>query len=136
MEDDFVNVTQALALKELGFTTNFLGYFDNNGELCANLLDVQFNEEEPNYKKDDSLVDAPLKSQVLKWFRDKHEMFPIISTFLGEEIPKFKGKLAHFWEINMLVGIISEEPEIPYKTYEEAESACIDKLIEIVKEKL
>ena len=73
MKEEFVTYDQALALKELGFDTfmkeNCLAYFNtsnSNNDLetkdwwCLPKNDFQY------------ALSAPLKQQVFRWFRDKH----------------------------------------------------------------
>ena len=70
---------------------------------------------------------APLKSQIFKWFRKNHSIHGIVSYYgKGQwniEILDYKG--------NELIQI----EDNTFWSYEEAESACIDKLISILKEK-
>lgn len=134
MKKYFVTYDQAVALKELGYDSfmreDCLAYFNtsnSNHDLetkdwwCLPKNDFQY------------ALSAPLKSQVFEWFRKEHHMFSHIMTYEGNEIPRFKGEFAYFAEIDFLIAY--EEIEKPFKSYEEAESACIDRLIEIVKNK-
>jgi hypothetical protein len=93
---------------------------------------------------------APLKSQVFKWFRDEHHLFANIyecttGGFKDNIIPK-NWKPECRWEIYKPVGItysqkdkvlvhVSDNLYRHFYYYEEAESACIDNLIQIIKEK-
>ena len=71
----------------------------------------------------------PLKSQVFRWFREKHKLFPEIASYTEKYMD---GKVKFNFEIRDN-GEQYEFEEGPWISYEEAESACIDKLIEIVK---
>lgn len=117
MEKYFVTYNKALALKELGFDEPCLAYYEGTGLTHGMLNDIG---------KRRYLI-APLKSQVFGWFREKHSIHGIVSYYgKGQwniEILDYKG--------NELIQI----EDNTFWSYKEAESACIDKLIEIVKSK-
>jgi len=127
MEEHFVNYNQALALKELGFDEPCFAYFKDDEFQYPNLYEPFKNSEQKSW-----FVTAPLKSQVFKWFRDKHGLFVAPSVISYENDPYL-----WFFEINSTILPIGTylEGTDDYKTYEEAESACIDRLISIIKEK-
>ena len=77
---------------------------------------------------------APTWQSAFSWFRDNHGMFPRIQTYRGEDIDRFKGKLVHFWEIDFLNSYC--DSDTPFKSYEEAQEACLEKLCEIVEKTL
>ena len=118
MKNEFVNYDQAVALKELGFDEPCFGYYDiDEGysigyALCFSYLDLQ-----PKIG-----CSAPLKQQVFRWFRDKYDLLCYIRK-VGSN---------YWYNIDIEDG---NEFEGRFDTYEEAEDACIDKLIEIVKQK-
>ena len=74
-------------------------------------------------------VSAPLFQEVFRWFREKHNMYPILETTRYIDKP-FK------W-INFICNVDGyyDEEYRNYDTYEEAEIACLKRLIEIVKNK-
>jgi len=118
MEKEFVTYKQALALEDLGFNEKCLAYFDYYGkivELC--LKDSDW---------DGCGQDAPLKQQVLRWFREKRNLIGIIEGGYTE------GK-------NVFSYVIWRESNDDwtydyFDSYEQAENIVIDKLIEIVKQ--
>ena len=124
MEEHFVNYNQALALKELGFNEPCMSSRDmNNGE---------------------GLIQIPLKSQVFKWFRDKNNIHSEITWSPSYEYDS--GEWSNpiyeitFVDVSYTKEWKAESPDMQRSngkqlTYKEAESACIDKLIEIIKEK-
>jgi hypothetical protein len=61
MQEHFVNYNQALALKELGFD-----------EPCFGFYDIFTNEVKGGNFPCEGSNNAPLKSQVFKWFREEH----------------------------------------------------------------
>ena len=125
MKTEFVSYNQSVQLRELGFD-----------EICfTHYWGEQFlNEAIGGWMKNSNTqyIMAPLKQQVFRWFRDNHNLFGCIDLQCSNP--------AH-WYIrvdNIIENDFvyhSEDYRIKYKTYEEAESACIDKLIELVKNK-
>ena len=115
MQEYFVTYNQALALKELGFSEPCLGGWDKPGDWWW-------------HPDSDITIDGPLKSQVFKWFRDQGFDFATLEKykdkgkFYGGYISKSDDRFPNSFGSN-------------FKTYEESESACIDKLISLIKEK-
>jgi hypothetical protein len=124
MEKYFVGYNQALALKELGFDEPCFGFYD---DIDKQFYQIHSQASSSNDVK--NITKAPLKQQVFKWFRDKHQLD-------GWAVPYYSSneKLYSFLIENGIEENLKDSDE-DYKTNEEAESACIDKLIEIVKNK-
>jgi hypothetical protein len=110
MNKDFIPYEQALALKELGFDEPCFGYYSIDS---LNLKTPTFNLEKPfEYEW---CLPAPLYQQAFRWFREKHG-------------------LRHFIEYDYGYYIALIQPPLVYshgETYEEAELACLKKLIEL-----
>jgi hypothetical protein len=123
MKDLFVSYEQALELKELGMDLgwdNYLQFYDSSTkEFCDIMKDIP----------------TPLKTQVLKWFREKHNLLYDIVFFREDKRTK-KGYWYKInkWNTDMVKREIISNDSYFY-TYEEAESDCINKLIELVKNK-
>ena len=113
MKEEFVTYDTASALKELGFNEPCFMYIDDEGDLI--------NDDTAEWLR---AVKAPLKQQVFRWFREKHNLLSLV----------FKDEIHYWFEIER--DIRQECTSKGFKTYEEAESACIDKLIEIVKKEI
>jgi len=133
MNKEFVKYEQALALKELGFDEPCFGYWNtNNNEL---FLD---NSNNRTSNDDDRWGSAPLYQQAFRWFREKYNIQGYIysSTVRGnaEKTKQFTG---YIWNINGIDTpfLSTDARDELHDTYEEAESACLDKLIEIIKNK-
>lgn len=121
MEKYFVNYSQALALKELGFDEPCLGFYDD-----------QYNKDNSFYindsfNKNKRLIytPAPLKSQVFEFFRG-YKLTVVIEDYLDD------------YEVKIVEWTLSDDKithEFPnrFDSWGDAESAAIDKLIEIVK---
>jgi hypothetical protein len=140
MKEHFVNYNQALALKELGFDEPCFGAYRSHSHFIGH-LDIQYCTTN-NLKQYEWLLHtlAPLKSQVFKWFRDEHNLYAEINLDSYKEPYSLKVTIKKMDATNTYV----EKEFYPYDNgigaidndkYEEAESACIDKLIEIIKNK-
>jgi hypothetical protein len=123
MDKEFVTYEQALALKELGFDEMCLAYWNyHTEELNYNL------HPSTSYFHTEDVIQLPLKQQVFRWFRDKHEWYANLSSWIHEE------DIGTYHEFEIYGANQYAHGSVPFKTYEEAENACIDKLIEISKQ--
>lgn len=123
MTEHFLTYEQSLAVKELGFD-----------EHC---LQTSWDFDITNKVN----IPLPLKGQFFKWVREKHDdidffikkdksdhvwyIYEIYFKRLadGEKPPVMVG-----YKINSWLGL-----NLEFNTYEQAEDACIDKIIEILK---
>ena len=134
MEKEFVPYTESLALKELGFDEPCLAQY-RKYDVGDATLDIGFSKNELISKFDNLSLfcSAPLYQQAFRWFREKYKISGEISSDYYLE-----GK-DNEWEYNIYQ--LGKEDDgyvgtIPiFKTPEDAELACLKKLIEIVKEK-
>ena len=117
MEKHFATYNQSLALKELGFDEPCFGFYS----VLYDLMITQTNGKKSLFELE---CLAPLKQQVFRWFREKHNLQSLIQEYMLN---------TYMYTIDD--GINDDISVVGYETYEEAESACIDKLIEIVKNK-
>jgi hypothetical protein len=124
MEKEFLDYTEALALKELGFDEPCLGYFD-----CERDFKFIFNKQ----KFLSCEAATPTYRTAFRWFREKHGWISNVWTICisTDGITSFE------YAIDTLndLGVSQYRENFPYKTYEEAELECLKNLIEIVKEK-
>jgi hypothetical protein len=128
MNKEFVPYEEALVLKELGFNEPCLAWFsDRNIRIvgvngCA-LLSLPINS---NFNGDDEFVTAPTYSQAFRWFREKYGLWQTVLQNTDVD-----------WTYDILPinGIHDYKLIDVFETYEEAELACLIKLIEIVKQK-
>jgi hypothetical protein len=117
MEKEFVTYEQALALKELGFDEPCFGYYDEGGNLYTEMVEV---------------LKAPLYQQAFRWFREKHKLHSWVQP-MYEDQNFYVFVLARPNDFMIPKDINWEGDE--YLNHEEAENACIDMLIEIIKNK-
>jgi hypothetical protein len=120
MNKEFVPYDRALKLKQLGFDEPCLDFYDDNQELFYN------HENKEKIHIGDS-VKAPLFSQAFRWFREKYNLCYNINKhgYWFFEIKKDEG----YGDLTDVVCCFD------FESYEEAELACLDKLIEIVESK-
>ena len=129
IEREFIPYDRALALKELGFEEECLNYYfkvykENVIQLWkgTNKLPDVFSP----------IVNAPLYQQAFRWFREKHNILANVyanaSGFLYQWEDTIGGTHRGYSDFE------GPNDSGVWDTYEEAELACIDKLIELVKE--
>ena len=116
MNKEFVKYEQALALKELGFDEPCMAKYNSWSTL--------FIREEPEPSEKEVL--APLYQQAFRWFREVHDLEHEILYDLGNDLSN---------KVYLYSIFVTDNRSEEYKIYEEAEHACLDKLIEIVKNK-
>ena len=137
MKNEFITYEQAVALKELGFDERCFGHYNPNGVFFWKILCSDEDNDHTLSVKDimehvaDGYVEAPLYQQAFRWFREKYGL-------IGQPMPlciSYPGKVTHYgWSIVSNQNSIDwENEDNGFKIYEEAESACLDKLIEICK---
>ena len=127
---DFVTYEQALALKELGFDEPCILLYRGLDTQPVCQMGYEFKTEKNSDYSDETnyWLTVPTFSQVFRWFREKHDLHSCVAPVYQDEISKVI--VYWFW----IQGFDSfEDEDINYKTPEEAELACVDKLIEIVK---
>ena len=132
MDKEFIPYEQALVLKELGFDESCFGryyYKESYPMLNPNSGETELVFEFGQYiKQTEITILAPLFQQAFRWFREKYKY--LVSPFSTESE---EGKVIYYFEIGKVdkftVDIYSDDKS----TYEEAELACLKKLIEIVK---
>ena len=119
---DFIPHEQSLELKKIGFDEPCFGWYSN---MDGNVFRQGYCE---TYLGIENCAKAPLYQQAFKWFRENCD-WPIetwIQPYLSINPRTYEGLYWRRGETES-VGI--------YDTYEEAELACLIKLIEIVKTK-
>ena len=121
MEKEFLPYKESLELKELGFD-----------EKCGACYYKKFNNEigyhkvYRNFNFVSLTVSAPTFSQAFRFFREKYGLHYIICKNIQMD--------GYGYREVILIPYMEENENTIFKTYEEAELACIRKLIEIAKE--
>jgi hypothetical protein len=114
LEKEFVNYDLSLRMKQLGFDGPCFGvYFNPTQEL--------FIGKKVNEYTEDVRTSAPLFQQAFRWFRENHGLCIVIKPIDDKKL-----ELGYNLTKN---GLIMSA----HLTYEKAEIACLEKLIEIVE---
>jgi hypothetical protein len=115
MKEEFVPYELAFKLiYELGFKEKCLATIDQSG-----YLHIKGTKSSPRGSMLYDIVDCPTFSQAFRWFREIHALdgfFDRIGTTYIYKIRSWKNESTN-----------------SFSTYEEAELACLEKLIEIVE---
>jgi hypothetical protein len=120
MKQEFVPYELAVKLKALGFDEPCFGYYSES--------ELVFNTHTNNAMQRFRFA-APTRSQAFRWFRDIHNMFHEIQIDRTTK-PKFCYAVFHYEHYGNYEEIKIGEWSL-YRTHEEAESACLDVIIEI-----
>jgi len=143
MEKEFVPYELALRMKGLGFDEVCLGHYQDRDETTlhgavATSKNVYFSIGETNKgfivrnSPISNCVLAPTFSQAFRWFREKHGLYGI---------PEERALLNNFsYQVKSnkegaITFIVYGGYPLNFKSYDEAETACLEKLIEIVEQK-
>ena len=127
----FVPYEQSLALKELGFDEPCMYYVDEQNN--SFIYNFQTHPDEFIEWCGVTVISTPLYQQAFRWFREKYEyyyhIFPLQINVSDQTGYRYS------WEIynHTPEWIIEDRSLLGSLTYEEAELACLKKLIEIVK---
>jgi hypothetical protein len=132
MEKEFVPYDLAVKLKELGFDEPCLGFYDGKGS-----TQLYFNHKRDAsgdfipFVKSERLTwfGTPTFSQAFRWFREKYELLSWVFTPFGVSNGYFH-EIVNLSKV-IIEGGFSSGQSCQYNTYEEAELACLNKLIEI-----
>jgi len=122
---DFVPYTEALELKQLGFDEPCLGYYIELRNPIEGILTIEKCEN----NKDGCL--AQTFSQAFRWFREKYRLHHRIDV-QDIELDSYNYEIL---EVRKSKYNNDVHVDMNFKSYEEAELACLQKLIEIVKDK-
>jgi len=127
MEKEFVPYELAVKLKELGFNEPCFGFYLEDYTWTP----ASYSRKGTIYPSNTDLLPewsaAPLYQQAFRWFREKHGLVGIVKFGTNDftyNIYNTDG-----------IGLLTKESLNFNGTYEEAESDCLQKLIEIVKTK-
>ena len=125
MQKEFVPYELAVKLKALGFDEECFSYYDLNNK--------------PNFFGADGLMDThcvqvnrPTFSQAFRWFREKN-FYVSINTYHSVNLDKPFGLSIDYLHESGKWCYVDFRGDIDFETYEKAELACLEKLIEIVE---
>jgi hypothetical protein len=122
MNNEFIPYEEALALKELGFDEPCLRYYVPREEYSDKSITYVLDWDGINYTND---CKAPLYQQAFRWFRENpiNRKYPL-HHFVEIYGDKYRGSI--YSHVGM------DKIEELFDTYEEAELACLRRIIEVV----
>ncbi len=127
MEKEFVPYELALKMKQLGFDEPCFGYWYTEQEeykkIDIQLATIDFLEGEEDY------ILAPTWQQAFRWFREKYKIHHRV------DIQDLSENLYDYEILEVLDGFNDTYTGSSFKSYEEAQTACLANLIEIVEQK-
>ena len=122
MEKEFVPYELAVKLKALGFDEECFGFY--NPTVTEKV--IMNNDSYGGYGlSHDHIIVAPTFSQAFRWFREKYKLLGTPQYFTGGYYCYTINDMKDTKESNRLF--------TEFKTFEEVELDCLDKLIEIVE---
>lgn len=117
MVKQFISHEQSLKLKKLGFKEECLGYYDGSGYPM-----IGFMKHGP--------ISAPLWQQAFDFFREKYNFFSSPTEKDNDKTIEYDWVITkNLGDGKILINFVGY-----HKTYQEAQLACLDKLIEIVEQ--
>lgn len=132
LEKEFAPYQESLELKELGFDEPCFGSWETDyvklPTYTHSISGFYKNSNHPIGK-----VTAPTFSQAFRWFREKYKLIGLVQRDITRNYNGWWFKiLSQIEEKDNPILLYSED--FNKDTYEEAELACLKKLIEIVKQ--
>ena len=125
---EFIPYEESEDLKELGFNEECLGFYNPTIDMNIKLNNDTYGGFGLTLEH---IVKAPLYQQAFRWFREKYGIMNRITSYaFGYQIHLDNTPPNDIPYIDRRY-----DSDVDYKKYEEAELACLKKLIEIVKEK-
>ena len=122
MEKELVSYEMASELKELGFDEPCFAWY-KNGKLR---IELYWNLSELGNQD----CVAPTFSQAFRFFRERHGLYGLYT--MGDYDNNFYWQI---WRNDSITKTYITASNYVFEKYEEAEQACLLKLIEIVKNK-
>ena len=124
MEKEFIPYPLALRMKALDYNESCMAYYNKSKKL-------HFDKYTTSHWSSTCL--APTFSQAFRWFREKHFYISYVCAPYKEH-DEFYFRIRHIGDVINEGQLESCESQV-YKSYEKAELACLEKLIEIIENK-
>ena len=134
MENEFVTYPLALRMKALGFDERCLAMYKNNIGVGVSLITtIEDKEDIPSASI--FYIKAPTWQSAFRWFREQKGLW--VQFAYDNDDPDIEGM---YWYITAAfqygIGPLFFHDLASFKTYEEAQEACLIKLCEIVEKQL
>jgi hypothetical protein len=123
MNKEFVPYEESLALRELGFDEPCMYYVDEQNN--SFIYNFQTHPDEFIEWCSVTVISTPLYQQAFRWFREKYNLYQFVHY---HSRPEYTFAVYNDIEMNWTL-----HEKVSFNTYEEAELACLKKLIQIVK---
>jgi hypothetical protein len=125
MTKEFAPYDRALKLKQLGFDELCISYYTVYGKFSNDYsAPRKYNSE----FELGSYISAPTFSQAFRWFREEYNQHSFIELVFEDEI-----RFDYVLYVNEDEDDCIDYGDGPFETYEDAELALLDKLIEIAE---
>ena len=127
LEKEFVPYEEALELKKLGFNEPCFGFYERSKELVIQECEIT------DFHFDSIQCVAPTFSQAFRWFRDEHNIISVIDFYCDNDYwddVVYEVRISEFNHFKTHDSFVKSG----FKTYEEAELACLKRLIKIANE--
>jgi hypothetical protein len=125
MKQEFVPYDRALKLKQLGFDEPCISHYTAYGKFSNDYsAPRKYNSE----FELGSYISAPTFSQAFRWFREEYNQHSFIELVFEDEI-----RFDYVLYVNEDEDDCIDYGDGPFETYEDAELALLDKLIEIAE---
>ena len=128
MNNEFIPYEQALELKELGFNEECLASYICHKEVRFDIQEqsgIRWHSVKNSEFEGGEHCAIPLYQQAFRWFREEHGHNGVV-----EGCKKHGFEWCIFPDMEHYI-----KPPNNFNTYEEAELACLKKLIEVIKTK-
>jgi hypothetical protein len=135
MENEFTTYEQSLALKELGFNEPCFSIYYSKDKSFSWHHHKDHTNDEPMLDNGEFNISATTYSAAFRWFREKHGICTWIERlYTDDHVPYYRYSCEKSIEsppnYNRTWVTLKK-----HTTYEEAELACLIKLIEVIKER-
>lgn len=124
-KEDFANYEQSIAVKKLGFNEPCISAYNTHDKSVGYALNISSEYSAVNYNEGESPISRPLKSQIFRFFRDKYNFDSWIYTSTGN---------VYYYAILLAGRYVKESRN--YNSHEEAENACVDRLIDVANNEI
>ena len=124
LQKDFLPYELSLKMKQLGFDEPCMYYVDEQNN--SFIYNFQTHPDEFIEWCGVTVISTPLFQQAFRWFREKYQLHSTITSISQESWQ---------WHITKPGESLGKMYQEDFYTYEEAELACLFKLIDIVENK-